>query len=133
MLILHDTSLEHSLLLLPAYINQKPSDAKDVQKAFTYLQISANKEYAPAMNMYGIYLEDGISDYKDSQEAFRYFLKASNQGYVPGIYNLGRCYFYGIGTDVNKQEAFELFCKASAMKYREALEHILYWQRSVNM
>ena len=32
------------------YLDEGKVIAKDVQKAFTYLQISANKEYAPALH-----------------------------------------------------------------------------------
>ena len=84
------------------------------------MQIAANQGYGPAMNMYGIYLENGIGGYKNLDEAFKYYLASTSDEYVPGIYNLARCSFYGIGTTVDKASAFKLFLKASERGYYDA-------------
>lgn len=73
------------------------------------MQIAANQGYGPAMNMYGIYLENGIGGYKNLDEAFKYYLASTSDEYVPGIYNLARCYFMVLEQQLIKLQLLNCF------------------------
>lgn len=84
--------------------------ANDITNSVKYLQLSADKNYAPAECMLGVIYYAGFGDIqKDYVLAFQYFSRSAAQSYDEAIFYKATCYYDGNGVEQNLAEAFNLW------------------------
>ena len=86
----------------------KDAVVPDMIKAIGYYQLSAEKNYGPALVNLGSMYEDGGFFEQNFEKAFQYFKRAADQNFVTGQNALALMYITGRGTPKNIQKAIEL-------------------------
>lgn len=87
--------------------------SQDYNNSIIYLEKSAEKGYAPAQNMLGVYYHQGLGVSSNTDIAIQWYLKASQQKNIASLYNLGLIYEEGTLVKQDYKEAFKWFKKAA--------------------
>ncbi len=95
-------------------------DKEQYSEALSWFKKSANLNYAPALNVIGLYYYAGLGVSQDFNQAARYFKEAANQDYESAMFNLGTCYEDGKGLVQNYSNAFIWYEKAALKGYARA-------------
>jgi len=97
------------------------------KKAFPLFEEIANKGYAPAQEMLGVYYKNGQGVWKDTKKsdewygkAFEGYSKFAERGVAEAQCNLGSCYFYGKGTSKDYAKSAEWYGKAAEQGFAKA-------------
>ncbi len=85
-----------------------------------YMQMAAEKGYAPAQNDLGFMYHEGRGVPQDWDKSFHWYLLAANQGYAAAQYNFGCAYYYGRGVDKDIDQAFIWWQKSADLGYHGA-------------
>ncbi len=83
--------------------------AQNDQKAFTFFEKAAQKEYAKAQYNLGRMYKSGISCTLDFAKAIAWFTKATENGSQRAAYTLGYMYYKGLGVPQDYQKALYWF------------------------
>lgn len=87
---------------------------QDLDEAAIVLKIAADRDFAPALCDYGVYLMNGDGVEKDDAAAIEYWEKAAEQDFAPAQYKLGVCYMQGsCGVEKDEKKAAQYFTKAA--------------------
>lgn len=104
------------------YDYSKVDFSPDLQKAFHYFTISADKGKNPNAQcelgywyLTGDYLVD-----VDIEKAVHYFKLSAEKDHSIALYNLGYCYAHGTGVDLNISKAFDYYLKSAKLGYIRA-------------
>jgi len=86
---------------------------KDLDKAFEYYEMSAERDFRGGLNGLAQCYEHGWGTDKNPERAYEYYLKAAETDSVFALNALGDCCEKGIGTETNLAMAVEWWTKAA--------------------
>ncbi len=79
----------------------------NLPEGMRYVQMAAEKGYAPAQCELGAMYEKGRGVPQDWDKSFHWYLQAANQGYALAQYHVGNAYYHGSqGVDKDINQAF---------------------------
>lgn len=81
-------------------------EAKEYNKAISWLTKSANKGYRDAQFLLGLMYSNGEGCEKNNSTAVYWYQKSAEQNHAGAQCNLGDCYVNGIGVNKNTEEGF---------------------------
>ena len=86
---------------------------QDYLKSRHFLQLAAEKGYAPAQYNLAVYCQSGVGGPKDKKQAARWFRAAAIQGFADAQVNLAAMYYLGQGAAKNYNEALKWYRAAA--------------------
>lgn len=96
----------------------------DLEKAFYWTKLAADKGYPLAESNLGWLYYKGWGVPKDDKKAFEWTIKSAKQGHIPAYVNLGFLYSHGIGTPVNWKKGVEYYQLAADADIAEAYQSL---------
>lgn len=96
----------------------------DLEKAFYWTKLAADKGYPHAESNLGLLYYKGWGVSKDDKKAFEWTVKSVKQGHIPAYVNLGFLYSHGIGTPVNWKKGIEYYQLAADADIAEAYQNL---------
>lgn len=96
----------------------------DLEKAFYWTKLAADKGYPFAESNLGWLYYKGWGVPKDDKKAFEWTIKSAKQGHIPAYVNLGFLYSHGIGTPVNWKKGVEYYQLAADADIAEAYQNL---------
>ena len=87
------------------------------KQALPYFEKSAALNNANALNMLGIYYNNGIVFEQNHEKALEYFRKSAQQRNRDAQFNIGQAYYYGEGVEQDYKKAFEWLVKSAKQDY----------------
>jgi TPR repeat protein len=89
-----------------------------------YVQMAAEKGYAPAQCELGALYVEGRGVPQDGESALHWSLLAANQGYARAQYDVGLDYYYGERVDKDIDQAFIWWKKSADLGYHMAQHNL---------
>jgi hypothetical protein len=114
------------LFLLSQFYKEGWGVLKDEKKSLSYLEASAARKYAPAINMLGnLYYFGGCNLVKNYTAAATYYQTAADDlHYIAAYYNVGLCFQNGYGRTKSISIANSYFEKAADYGFPVAVQHV---------
>jgi TPR repeat protein len=91
----------------------------NIPEGLKYIQMSAEKGYAPAQYELGL-LYQGLIGVPDLEKSFHFFFKAANQGFAKAQFKVARAYLKGLGVDKDLEQYFIWMKKSADLGYDRA-------------
>ncbi len=100
------------------YLNGSEGFDMNLPEGVRYMQMAAEKGFAPAQYKLGSMYDKGQGVPQDWEQSFHWYLQAANQGNAIAQFNVGNAYFIG-GQGVNKDidQAFIWLKKSADIGY----------------
>ncbi len=92
----------------------------NLPESVRYIQMAAEKGYAPAQCELGGMYGKGRGVPQDWDKSFHWSLLAANQGYAAAQYRVGQAYSYGRGVDKDIDQAFIWYKKSADVGFHRA-------------
>ncbi|MCQ2611531.1 MAG: sel1 repeat family protein [Treponema sp.] len=113
------------------YYNGENGCEKNLEKAFEYNKIAAEKNISAAQNRLGWFYDHGKYVDEDNEKAVYWYKKAleSDENNFAAKINLGIKYYYGSGTDIDENYGLQLIQEAADAGSEEAQDWLKKYKK----